>query len=688
MKTKLTVVLTVTLIYVLSPVFGQWERRNIDASVAYTCFVDVDDMDGDGDMDVVVSEYGANMIRLYKNNNLAWTMQDIGYLDGLVGLDIADFDNDGKLDVAAAAWQADAVVWYKNNGGNPITWTKNTIDNTLDGAEVVYAEDIDGDGAVDAVANAYNSGEVVWYKNNLPAGWTKYNIGSKISGDANIDVSDINDDGKPDIVKASANSNRVILYKNNLPDVNWTEIIIDKTMYGTFMANIGDIDNDGDMDIAAAAQNATGSSADVAWYENDGNEQTWTKHTISTDLLKARCLYIVDIDNNGYMDIVVNDIDANDVILFINEDGGQNWIEYIIDNNYNAVNAVFAYDIDLDGDFDIFPSSRVDNALVWYENNWVNYAYGHSPEVYPQYNQSLSDTLTIRARMYNPEGNPANVYAIIKGDQSAFTDTIQLFDDGLHADNDSSDNTWANIRLSQGLLEDLYVVELMTHDLNLDTVQYYHRHARFTTIGPVVVEGYTFTGTDTIPDPGDDIYFEITLRNYGSTATATDIEANLSVPDTNVSFKQFGSRGYGDISPGETSTTSGYCKIQIGSDYPYDTEIPVHVDITSNGYSYWRDTFYIPVHGPVNIKEIIEPITRIYPNPTNDILNIEISNTCKQGLEIEIFSITGALIYQKEYKNINAHFSEQIDLSGYTKGIYLVKVMQADAIYVKKVVVR
>ncbi len=105
---------------------------------------------------------------------------------------------------------------------------------------------------------------------------------------------------------------------------------------------------------------------------------------------------------------------------------------------------------------------------------------------------------------------------------------------------------------------------------------------------------------------------------------------------------------------------------------------------TTNGGETWTEYIW-PVS---NIEEIREPITRIYPNPTNNVLNIEISNAGYQGLEIEILTITGKLIYQKEYRNINAHFVEQLDLSGYTKGIYLVKVRQSNSVYVGKIVVR
>jgi Leucine-rich repeat (LRR) protein len=72
----------------------------------------------------------------------------------------------------------------------------------------------------------------------------------------------------------------------------------------------------------------------------------------------------------------------------------------------------------------------------------------------------------------------------------------------------------------------------------------------------------------------------------------------------------------------------------------------------------------------------------IYPNPSDDIINIEIEN--KNNATIEIYDVNGTLIFSKA---LNSE-SEKIDISGFSGGIYLVKVKQDSTVIIEKVVVR
>ena len=61
--------LLVSFLVTLSPTYGQWTTHIIDPNIAYSCIIDVYDMGNDGDVDLFVTEYGANSLLWYENND-------------------------------------------------------------------------------------------------------------------------------------------------------------------------------------------------------------------------------------------------------------------------------------------------------------------------------------------------------------------------------------------------------------------------------------------------------------------------------------------------------------------------------------------------------------------------------------------------------------------------------------------
>ena len=47
------------------------------------------------------------------------------------GIYVADIDMDGNRDVVSAAIDINAVAWWKNNADDPLTWTKQLIDDNF-----------------------------------------------------------------------------------------------------------------------------------------------------------------------------------------------------------------------------------------------------------------------------------------------------------------------------------------------------------------------------------------------------------------------------------------------------------------------------------------------------------------------------------------------------------------------------
>jgi hypothetical protein len=335
--------------------------------------------------------------------------------------------------------------------------------------------------------------------------------------------------------------------------------------------------------------------------------------------------------------------------------------------------------------FDKDGVAKGDDAVVQKAMDWIqNLSYAHNILVSPGYAVPGTGTITLTAQVINPNDHNLSVNAYITSLDSTVSELVYLLDDGNHNDGNAGDGTWGATWPVPDMTT-VFSADVTTEDLTAGTSRTITGAAKFTTIGPVVVDRITYRGIDTIPNSGDKLPFTMFLRNNDLTASVVNIQAKLTSLDTTLANIMPGfSITFADMTPGETS--SNYFKITISEDCPANIAIPVKVEISGDYYTFWSDTFYIGLTS-INTEEISKPMTRIYPNPADDIINIEISNTCEQVIVIELLTVSGQLVYRKEYKNSKDPFVKQIDLSGYAKGVYFLKIRQSGEVYNGKIIV-
>lgn len=74
----------------------------------------------------------------------------------------------------------------------------------------------------------------------------------------------------------------------------------------------------------------------------------------------------------------------------------------------------------------------------------------------------------------------------------------------------------------------------------------------------------------------------------------------------------------------------------------------------------------------------------VYPNPTNNHINVEFNQAPKNNVELELVNMVGKTVYQSETrKNI-----ERIDMSGFAKGVYLLRMTNKEQTSVKRIVLQ
>jgi hypothetical protein len=130
--------------------------------------IHVVDIDGDNDMDIFAGSSLDDNFYWFKNTGTASSPSFSGTtidtnFDDPSSIVTADLDGDNDLDIVVSS-DGGKVFWFKNDGSQ--TFTKETIDGSfLGGAEVVRVFDMDNDSDLDVIVAGLNA-NTVWYESN------------------------------------------------------------------------------------------------------------------------------------------------------------------------------------------------------------------------------------------------------------------------------------------------------------------------------------------------------------------------------------------------------------------------------------------------------------------------------------------------------------------------------------------
>ncbi len=353
--------------------FGEQQILNSNALQANSVFAI--DIDGDEDVDVLSASPGNTTIAWYENLDNDGTFSEphiiSDNLEGAWEVYADDLDNDGDIDVLALSANDHKLGWYENldGQGNFGKYQLIITDNyDISGSDT---GDIDGDGDIDIITSLRFEEIIVWQENidGLGDFSTQHIIYNEFMGSGWVHVEDLDNDGDLDVISGSRDvSDNEIVWFENLNSLGsfgekqliTTNIDVIKDIHSA------DIDGDGDMDVLSASRN----DGKVAWYENTDGQGTFGDQKLISgpDELYAFSVYTTDLDNDGDLDVISGRGD-DFVTWYKNLDGLGNFSEgIIISTDVDGVTSVFAADLNNDGFEDVLSASYFDNKIAWYEN--------------------------------------------------------------------------------------------------------------------------------------------------------------------------------------------------------------------------------------------------------------------------------------------------------------------------------
>jgi len=356
------------LLVVPVSVFAQigWTPHIIETNFNGARSVYAIDMDGDTDIDVLAVATDVDQIAWWENDgNQNFTKHTVdSTFDGVNSVFAVDLDGQNGLDLVSVARFDNEIAWWENDGNQ--NFVKDSIDYTRNLPICVHAADIDGDTDTDVVTVIYNDHKVLWHENRFGTFVTR-SIDDNADYPYSIHTDDIDGQNGTDVVVAMYGDSTICWYENDgHPTPQFTKHLIPASdpFPGIRRVHTADIDTDGDTDILGAAYYAN----EIAWFENDGNEN-FTKHTLIDTFYEAQDVYAIDLDTDNDIDILGVSWTLKTIAWWEN-DGNENFSYHPIITNLDGAISVYAIDMDGDTDIDVLGAgSWGQHIVMWIESD-------------------------------------------------------------------------------------------------------------------------------------------------------------------------------------------------------------------------------------------------------------------------------------------------------------------------------
>ncbi|MFO1068667.1 MAG: calcium-binding protein [Geminicoccaceae bacterium] len=333
------------------------------------------DLDGDGDLDVVIGRFNQPS-QVLVNQGGEQNGNEGDFLLGATvpggnlfttALALGDVDGDGDLD-ALIGNDGQANRLLINRGGSEIAFEVEIVPGEARRTQAVALGDVDGDGDLDAVTGNINQeNELLVNQGGLQGGREgEFAAGVALAGGRQFTVAvalgDLDGDGDLDaLIGNDSLGNRILLNEGGAQAGTPGDFVLGDLLPGgtpsTFAVALGDLDGDGDLD--ALLGNLGGENQLLV---NQGGLQGGTEGdfllgaTVPGGSQNTQAVALGDLDGDGDLDALVsNDLQANQ--LLINQGGLQGGTEGSFGNEADVVilpgGSQRSWDValgDLDGD--------------------------------------------------------------------------------------------------------------------------------------------------------------------------------------------------------------------------------------------------------------------------------------------------------------------------------------------------
>jgi hypothetical protein len=286
------------------------------ATESYPESVAVGDFNGDGNLDLAVTNVGSNMVSVLLGKGDGTFQPQVAYAVGSIPNSVAagDFNGDGKLDLVIANEYASAVSVLLGRGDG--TFQPQVTYAVGSYPYAVAVGDFNGDGKLDLVTANENAGTISVLLGRGDGTFqpqVTYAVGANPEF---VAVGDFNGDGKLDLAVANVGGNTVSVLLGNGDGTFQPQVVYATGSYPLSVA-VGDFNGDGKLDLVTANEYA--STVSVLLGNGDG---TFRPQVAYFTGLYPDSVAVGDFNGDGKLDLATaNSLDSTVSVLFGNGDG-------------------------------------------------------------------------------------------------------------------------------------------------------------------------------------------------------------------------------------------------------------------------------------------------------------------------------------------------------------------------------